>query len=274
MTTIIEPFKIKMVEQIKMTTRQERQRYIEQAGYNVFLLEADNILIDLLSDSGTSAMSAEQWAALMRGDEAYAGSSSFLRFEAVAKDIFGFKNIIPTHQGRAAERILFSVMCKKGDVVPNNTHFDTTRANIEYVGAEAVDLVIPEGRQPSLIHPFKGNMDIPALRELIQRVGPRRIPLVMITVTNNSGGGQPVSMANIREVKQVVTQYGIPLYLDACRFAENAYFIKLREDGYADKSPKEIAREMFSYADGAARCRQRKTVWPILEGFLPQTMTC
>jgi tryptophanase len=250
MKTIIEPFKIKMVEQIKMTTRQERQRYIKQAGYNVFLLEADNILIDLLSDSGTSAMSAEQWAALMHGDEAYAGSNSFLRFEAVAKDIFGFKNIIPTHQGRAAERILFSVMCKKGDVVPNNTHFDTTRANIEYIGVEAIDLVIPEGRQPSLIHPFKGNIDIPALRELIQRVGPDRVPLAMITVTNNSGGGQPVSMANIREVKQVVAQYGIPLYLDACRFAENAYFIKLREDGYADKSPKEIAREMFSYADG------------------------
>jgi len=250
MKTIIEPFKIKMVEQIKMTTRQERQRYLEEAGYNLFLVKAENVLIDLLTDSGTAAMSAEQWAAAMRGDEAYAGSRSFERFEAVVRDIFGFKHIIPTHQGRAAERILFSVMCKKGDIVPNNTHFDTTRANIEYLGAEAVDLVIPEGRQPSLLHPFKGNMDTTALRELIARLHPRRIPLGMITITNNSGGGQPVSMANIREVKQILSQYNIPLYIDACRFAENAYFIKLREEGYSNRSVKEIAREMFSYADG------------------------
>jgi tyrosine phenol-lyase len=250
MKTIIEPFKIKMVEPIKMTTLQERQGYLEAAGYNLFLIQAEDVLIDLLTDSGTGAMSAEQWASLMRGDESYAGSRSWRRFEAAAHDIFGFKHIIPTHQGRAAERILFSIMCKKGDVVPNNTHFDTTRANIEYLGAEAVDLPIPEGRQPSLVHPFKGNMDTIALRELIERIGPRRIPLVMLTVTNNSGGGQPVSLANIREVKSIVEQYRIPLYIDACRFAENSYFIKLREEGFAGKPVKEIAREIFSCADG------------------------
>ena len=250
MRTIIEPFKIKMVEQIRMTTGVQRQKFLEAAGFNVFLLDAENVLIDLLTDSGTSAMSAEQWAALMRGDESYAGSNSYRRFESVAKDIFGFKHIIPTHQGRAAERILFSIMCKPGHVVPNNTHFDTTRANIEYHGAEAVDLVIPEGRQPSTIHPFKGNMDTAALEELIKRTGPKNVPLIMITVTNNSGGGQPVSMSNIRDVRRIASQYGIPFYIDACRFAENAYFIKLREEGYADKSAKEIAQEIFSYADG------------------------
>jgi tryptophanase len=250
MKTIIEPFKIKMVEPIKMTTHEERRGYLEAAGYNLFLIPAEDVLIDLLTDSGTGAMSAEQWASVMRGDESYAGSRSWMRFEAAAQDIFGFKHIIPTHQGRAAERILFSIMCKKGDVVPNNTHFDTTRANIEYVGAEAFDLPIPEGRQPSLVHPFKGNMDTIALRELIERVGPRRIPLVMLTVTNNSGGGQPVSLANIREVKRIVEQYRIPLYIDACRFAENSYFIKLREEGFAGKPVKEIAREIFSCADG------------------------
>ena len=250
MKTIIEPFKIKMIEQIRMTTPEERQKFLEDAGFNLFLVDAENVLIDLLTDSGTSAMSAEQWAAVMRGDESYAGSSSYKRFEAVASSIFGFKHIIPTHQGRAAERILFSVMCKPGDIVPNNTHFDTTRANIEYRGAKAVDLLIPEGRQPSTIHPFKGNMDTAALRELIQREGPKKIPLVMITITNNSGGGQPVSMANIREVKKVASEFGLPLYIDACRFAENAYFIKLREQGYAGKSVKAIAQEMFSYADG------------------------
>jgi tryptophanase len=250
MKTIIEPFKIKMIEQIRMTTRDERGRYLEDAGFNLFLIHAENIIIDLLTDSGTSAMSAEQWAGIMRGDEAYAGSRSFERFETAVRGIFGFKNIIPTHQGRAAERILFSVMCKKGDVVPNNTHFDTTRANVEYVGAEAIDLVIPEGKQPALMHPFKGNMDTAELQQLIERAGPKRIPLVMLTVTNNSGGGQPVSMANIKEVKDTTSRYGIPLYIDACRFAENAYLIKLREPGYSHKSVKEIAREMFSYADG------------------------
>jgi tyrosine phenol-lyase len=250
MKTIIEPFRVKVVEPIKMTTRAEREAYLKEAAYNLFLLKAENVIIDLLTDSGTAAMSANQWSALMSGDESYAGSKSFYRFEEVVRDIFGFKQVIPTHQGRAAERILFSVMCRKGSIVPNNTHFDTTRANIEYLGAEAVDLPIPEFYQPAVNHPFKGNMDTEALEHLIKRVGPEHAPLVMVTVTNNSGGGQPVSMANIREVKAICSRYGIPLYLDACRFAENAYFIKLREAGYADKSVKEIAREMFALADG------------------------
>jgi len=250
MKTIIEPFKVKVVEPIKMTTRDEREDYLKDAAYNLFLLKAENVIIDLLTDSGTAAMSAEQWSALMRGDESYAGSRSFYRFEEVVRDIFGFKQVIPMHQGRAAERILFSVMCKKGSIIPNNTNFDTTRANIEYLGAEAVDLPIPEFYQPAVNHPFKGNMDTEALEQFLKRVGPERVPLVMLTVTNNSGGGQPVSMANIREVKAICARYGLPLYLDACRFAENAYFIKLREAGYADTSVKEIAREMFSYADG------------------------
>lgn len=250
MKTIIEPFRVKVVEPIKLTTREEREAHLRNAGYNLFLLKAENVIIDLLTDSGTAAMSAEQWSALMRGDESYAGSRSFYRLEEVVRDIFGFKQMIPTHQGRAAERILFSIMCKKGTLVPNNTHFDTTRANIEYVGAEAVDLPIKEFYQPAVNHPFKGNMDTAALAHFIERVGKERIPLVMLTVTNNSGGGQPVSMANIREVKAICSRHGLPLYLDACRFAENAYFIKLREDGYANKSVKEIAREMFALADG------------------------
>ena len=250
MRTIIEPFRVKVVEPIKMTTREEREGYLKRAAYNLFLLKAEDVIIDLLTDSGTAAMSANQWAGVMRGDESYAGSKSFYRFEWVVRDIFGFKQVIPVHQGRAAERILFSVMCQQRSIIPNNTHFDTTRANIEYRGAEAVDLPIPEFYQPAVNHPFKGNMDTAALEQLVERVGPERIPLVMLTVTNNSGGGQPVSMANIRAVKAICSRYGLPLYLDACRFAENAYFIKLREDGYADKSVKEIAREMFSYADG------------------------
>lgn len=250
MKTIIEPFKVKVVEPIKMTRPDEREHYLKAAAYNLFLLKAEDVIIDLLTDSGTAAMSAEQWSALMRGDESYAGSRSFYRFEEVVRDIFGFKQVIPMHQGRAAERILFSVMCRKGSTVPNNTHFDTTRANIEYLGAEAIDLPIPEFYQPAVNHPFKGNMDTEGLQQLIKRVGPDRIPLVMLTVTNNSGGGQPVSMANIREVKTICARYGLPLYLDACRFAENAYFIKLREAEYAEKSVKEIAREMFSYTDG------------------------
>lgn len=250
MKTIIEPFRVKVVEPIKMTTRDEREQYLQSANYNLFLIKSENVIIDLLTDSGTGAMSAEQWSAIMRGDESYAGSKSFYRFEETVRDIFGFSQVIPTHQGRAAERILFSITCKKGSVVPNNTHFDTTRANIEYVGAEAVDLPVPEFYEPAKQYPFKGNMDVNALERLIERVGAERVPLVMLTVTNNSSGGQPVSMANIREVRQVCSRFRIPLYLDACRFAENAYFIKLREDGYANKSVKEIAREMFSYADG------------------------
>jgi tyrosine phenol-lyase len=248
--TIIEPFRIKSVEPIRWTTRPQRERLLHAAHYNLFLLPADDVLIDLLTDSGTGAMSTDQWAAIMQGDESYAGSRSFDHFRDSVQDITGFRHVIPTHQGRAAERILFHVMCKKGDVVPNNTHFDTTRANVEYVGAEAVDLVIAEGKQPALRHPFKGNMDVAALEQLIARVGRERIPLVMLTVTNNSGGGQPVSMENVRAVSAVCKKNGLPLYFDACRFAENAYFIKLREAEYADKSPKQIAQEMFRYGDG------------------------
>jgi len=248
--TIIEPFRIKSIEPIRGTTREKRQEFLDAAGHNLFLVPSEAILIDLLTDSGTSAMSTEQWAAMMRGDESYAGSPSFTRFRDSVQGIFGFRHVIPTHQGRAAERILFNVMCKKGDTVPNNTHFDTTRANCEYAGATALDLPIPEAKEPAHVHPFKGNMDVAQLAEVIQREGAKKIPLAMLTVTNNSGGGQPVSMENIRAVKSICSKHGIPLYIDACRFAENAYFIKLREIGYAGKTPRDIAREMFSYADG------------------------
>jgi tyrosine phenol-lyase len=250
MKTIIEPFKIKVVEPIRMTTREERLGFLKTAGYNVFKLRSDDVLLDLLTDSGTSAMSSQQWAGVMRGDEAYAGSPSFFRFEAAVKRIFGFEHVIPTHQGRAAERILFSTVCRPGHVVPNNTHFDTTRANAEAAGARAVDLPVPEGLVPSVPGPFKGNMDVGKLEDLIAEVGPDAIPLCMLTVTNNTGGGQPVSMANVRAVSEVCRGHGIPLYIDACRFAENAYFIKLREEGYSDRSVTEIVEELFSYADG------------------------
>jgi tyrosine phenol-lyase len=248
--TIIEPFRIKSIEPIRWTTRAEREQLLKAAHYNLFLLPASDVLIDLLTDSGTGAMSTYQWGAIMEGDESYAGSKSFDRFRESVHDIFGYRHVIPTHQGRAAERILFSVMCKKGDVVPNNTHFDTTRANIEFVGAEAVDLVIAEGKQPSFPHPFKGNMDVNALESLLSRVGRERVPLVMLTVTNNSGGGQPVSMENVRQVSAVCRRHAIPMYFDACRFAENSYFIKIREKEYESKTPKQIAQEMFSYGDG------------------------
>ena len=265
--TIFEPFKIKSVEPIRMTSREERERLLAEAGFNPFLIHADDVLIDLLTDSGTSAMSAEQWAGMMRGDEAYACSKSWYRFKESVQDVFGFKHVIPTHQGRAAERILFSVMCDENSVVPNNTHFDTTRANVEFRGAKAVDLVIPEARVPENRHPFKGNMDIEALRGLISEVGRERIPLVMITITNNSGGGQPVSMANLRAVRAVCDEFDLPFYIDACRFAENAYFIKLREEGFADKTVKEIAQEIFALADGCTMSAKKDALVNI-GGFL------
>jgi len=248
--TIIEPFRIKSVEPIRWTTREQREELLRAAYYNLFLLPADDVLIDLLTDSGTGAMSTHQWAGVMEGDESYAGSRSFDHFRDSVQDIFGYRHVIPTHQGRAAERILFNVMCKKGDVVPNNTHFDTTRANVEFVGAEAVDLPCSEAREPQHRGPFKGNMDVDGLEALIAKVGRERIPLAMLTVTNNSGGGQPVSMANARAVSAVCRKHGIPLYFDACRFAENAYFIKQREPGYSSKTPKQIAQEMFALGDG------------------------
>ncbi len=247
--TIIEPFRIKTVEPIRQTTRDERLAAIEAAGYNPFLLRADDILIDLLTDSGTGAMSSRQWAGMMMGDESYAGARSFYRFEAAVQKITGLKHVIPTHQGRAAERILFGSAVKAGDIVPNNTHFDTTRANIEDRQAIALDIPVAEARQPSLIHPFKGNIDLEALEKVLTEKRDQ-IPLAMVTVTNNSGGGQPVSMANLRAAGAICKAHGVPLFLDACRFAENAYFIKIREEGYAEKTPLEIAQEMFSYVDG------------------------
>ena len=249
--TIIEPFKIKSVEPIHFTSSEDRKMILKEAGYNPFLIDAENVMIDLLTDSGTSAMSSKQWAGILDGDESYAGSKSFYRMDKAVRKITGFKHMIPTHQGRAAEKILFSIIGGNGKVFPNNTHFDTTRANVEFSGALAVDCLTEEGKKPEVVAPFKGNMDLEKLEDTIKKYGPENIPLVMITVTNNSGGGQPVSMRNIRKTKKICEKYGIPLFLDACRFAENAYFIKLREEGYANKTPLEIAQEMFSYADGA-----------------------
>ncbi len=245
-----EPFRIKVVEPLRRSTREERARLLVEAGFNVFKLPSESIYIDLLTDSGTSAMSDRQWAAMMMGDEAYAGSRNFYRFEETVRRIFGFRHVIPTHQGRVAENLLFTAVVKAGDVVPNNVHFDTTRANVEHQDAEAVDLVIPEGLEPARVHPFKGNMDTLRLDETIARAGQARVPLVMLTVTNNSAGGQPVSMANVRATAEVCRKHGVPLIFDACRFAENAYFIQQREPGYADRPVVEIVREMFSYGDG------------------------
>ena len=249
MKTIIEPFRIKTVEPIRMTTRDERERLIAEAFYNLFTLRADDVLIDLLTDSGTSAMSAAQQAALIGGDESYAGSPSFFRFEAAVKNLFPFRHVLPTHQGRAAEAILFSVLGGKGRNVPNNTHFDTTRANIEATGAEAFDLVIPEGHDPRSEHPFKGNMDLARLDAFLAERS-ASVPCVMLTVTNNAGGGQPVSLENIRATAAIAHKYGKPLIIDGCRFAENAYFIKLREKGQENRSVEDIVRDMFRDADG------------------------
>jgi len=249
MRTIIEPFRIKAIEPISMTTREERAKLIAKADYNIFSLAAADVIIDLLTDSGTSAMSTDQWAALMRGDESYAGSSSYYRFENAVKDLMPFEHVIPTHQGRAAEAILMSIVGGPGKIIPNNTHFDTTRANVEKSGAEARDLLIAEGLDSTLDHPFKGNIDLERLDTLLESDGDN-VPLVMLTITNNAGGGQPVSMANIRATKALCEKYGKPLFIDSCRFAENAYFIKLREAGYAERSVKQIAREIFSHADG------------------------
>jgi tryptophanase len=267
MKTIIEPFKIKSVEPIRFSTREEREVVLQRGHYNLFLVPADDVLIDLLTDSGTSAMSAAQWGAMMQGDESYAGARSFYRFEAKVRELTGFRHIIPTHQGRAAERILFSLVGGAGKTIPNNTHFDTTRANVEFSGAEAVDLPAEEGLDPELIADFKGNMDTAGLRSLVVRAGKENVPVCIMTVTNNSGGGQPVSMENIRTVAGICRSNGIPFFLDACRFAENAYFIKKRERGYADVPMKTIVREMFSYADGATMSA-KKDALVNMGGFL------
>ncbi len=251
MKTIIEPFRIKSVEPIRMTTARERDEILRRAHFNPFLIRASDVLIDLLTDSGASAMSSEQWAGIMRGDESYAGSESYYRLQKVLSEVTGFERFLPTHQGRASERILFGLIGGKGKVIPNNAHFDTTRANVEHTGAQAVNLAIPEAADPRNRHPFKGNMDVDALEALIRRVGRDQIPVVMLTVTNNTSGGQPVSLANIQAVRRVCDRHGLPLFLDACRFAENAWFIRQREPGMGDRPVTEIVREMFDLADGA-----------------------
>jgi tryptophanase len=267
MKTIIEPFRIKSVEPIYFTTKEERQEILKKADYNSFRIKASDVLIDLLTDSGTSAMSSNQWAGIMMGDESYAGSNSFFKFEDSVRSITNMNYIIPTHQGRASEKILFTVLGGKGKYFISNTLFDTTRANIEFSGAEGIDCICEEGKHPTTPAPFKGNMDIAALRKAIEEKGAANIPLVMMTITNNSGGGQPVSMQNIRETRKVCDEYNIPLFIDACRFAENAWFIKIREEGYADKPVPEIAREMFSYADGCTMSA-KKDAFANIGGFL------
>ena len=263
---IIEPFKIKSVEPISINNKIEREKNIRDSHYNLFLINSKDVIIDLLTDSGTGAMSSEQWAGIMRGDESYAGSNSFDRFNKIIKNIFGFQYVIPTHQGRAAEKILFEVICKKGDIIPSNAHFDTTRANIEFQEAIAKDLIPDEFKNTQLDAPFKGNMDIEKLKKNIERYSDR-IPIIMMTITNNTGGGQPVSMANLREVSQISKQNNIPLYIDACRFAENAYFIQQREDGYANQTIEDIVEEMFSYADGCTMSAKKDGISNI-GGFL------
>lgn len=267
MKTIIEPFRIKAVEPIFFNTREERKVILEKTNYNPFRIHSRDVLIDLLTDSGTSAMSSDQWAGIMKGDESYAGSESFFHFDNAVKDITGMSYVIPTHQGRAAEKIIFSILGGKGKYFISNTLFDTTRANIEYSGAEGIDLICEEGKHPAIPAPFKGNMDVVALKKTIEEKGAVNIPMVIITITNNSGGGQPVSMENIRAVRKICTAYNIPMYIDACRFAENAYFIKLREEGYANKTVREIAIELFSYADGCTMSA-KKDAFANIGGFL------
>ncbi|MFZ1255410.1 MAG: tryptophanase [Saprospiraceae bacterium] len=267
MKTIIEPFRIKSVEPIYFNSKEERKTILEGAFYNAFLIHSQDVLIDLLTDSGTSAMSSNQWAGIMQGDESYAGSPSFFRFEKVIQQITSMPLVIPTHQGRAAEKILFSILGGNGKFILSNTLFDTTRANIEFSGAEGIDLLCAEGKLPSVPSPFKGNMDVEALKQVIKEKGSENIPLCIITITNNSGGGQPVSMQNIRAVKEICIQHKIPLYIDACRFAENCYFIKLREKEFKDKPVLEIVKELFSYADGCTMSA-KKDAFANIGGFL------